>query len=39
LTNIRNTMSIWRVVKGGWTIDPDTVVDRMVALRRSVGSS
>jgi len=34
LTDIHNTTRIWRVLKGGWIIDPDAIVERMVALRR-----
>jgi len=34
LTDIHNTTRIWRVLKGGWAIDPGAIVERMVALRR-----
>ena len=26
LENIRNTLSIWRVLKGGWVFDPKTLL-------------
>ena len=25
LENIKNTQSIWRVIKGGWLFDPDKI--------------
>jgi hypothetical protein len=34
VTDIHNTTRIWRVLKGGWIIDPDAIVERMAALRR-----
>jgi hypothetical protein len=33
LEDIRNTTRIWRVMKGGWMVDPDRVVARMQGPR------
>jgi len=33
LEDIHNTTRIWRVVKGGWIIDPDNIVERMTQLK------